>query len=240
MRKSRNVSTKLLAGLTASLLMFCVPVVAQASTTPTKSATVAVQAASQAKVTTKQLKAKIVSVSYNEDTLNFSYKIQFTNTSSEKITKAKIRTVSSLGEDVVRDKTVTLNLAAGKSKTVTVSLGKIVDNPGKENCSVKVQKIWCEEKPSAKQLKASLVKVSYNENTMNFSYKIQFTNNSSVKITKAKIRTVSSLGEDVVRDKTITLNLAAGKSKTVTVSLGKIVDNPGKENCSVKVQKIYY
>ena len=122
MRKSRNVSTKLLAGLTASLLMFCVPVVAQASATPTKAATVAVQAASQAKVTTKQLKAKIVSVSYNEDTLNFSYKIQFTNTSSEKITKAKIRTVSSLGEDVVRDKTVTLNLAAGKSKTVTVSL----------------------------------------------------------------------------------------------------------------------
>ena len=65
MRKSRNVSTKLLAGLTASLLMFCVPVVAQASATPTKAATVAVQAASQAKVTTKQLKAKIVSVSYN-------------------------------------------------------------------------------------------------------------------------------------------------------------------------------
>ena len=142
MRKSRNVSTKLLAGLTASLLMFCVPVVAQASATPTKAATVAVQAASQAKVTTKQLKAKIVSVSYNQDTLNFSYKIQFTNTSSEKITKAKIRTVSSLGEDVVRDKTITLNLAAGKSKTVTVSLGKIVDNPGKENCSVKVQKIY--------------------------------------------------------------------------------------------------
>ena len=142
MKRNHTVSCKLLVGFLAFMLMICTPEFAQAAAVKAETTTVAAKTAVKKKPSVKQLKTKLVSVSYDSRKAKLYYKIKFTNKSSVKITKAKTRTVTSLGEDVVCDKTVTLNLKPNTSRTIKVCIGMTVQKASKRDCSVKVLKYW--------------------------------------------------------------------------------------------------
>lgn len=142
MKRKSSVFSKLLLGMLAVLLVFSTPDFAYAGSLNEQPVVAVAKASGSKKPSVKQLKATLVSVSYVSKNANLYYKVKFTNKSSVKITKAKIHTEMSLDETVVRDKTVTLNLAPNKSKTVKIYMDKVVQNPGKKGCSLKVTKLW--------------------------------------------------------------------------------------------------
>ena len=145
MKRKTKGSWKPLLGILAIMLAFGTLNFASISTLDVESVAVTAQTAKAGNPAASGLKADIVSVSYVDENLKLYYKVKFTNESSVKITKAKIKTKTVLGETVVRNKTVTLNLEPGESKTVKIYIDRVVDNPGKEGCSLKVKKVWCEE-----------------------------------------------------------------------------------------------
>lgn len=142
MRTKHNISCKLMLGILAFMLIFCTPDFVQAAAVNVNTTAVVAQTAKAKKPVTKQLKAQIVSVSYNPKTMKLYYNVKFTNKSSVKITKVKIRTMSSLCEDIIKDRTVTLNLKPNQSKTVKIYISKVIDKPEKRDCSIKVLDFW--------------------------------------------------------------------------------------------------
>ena len=142
MKTKHNVFCKLLPGILAFMLIFCTPDFVQAATVNTKATATAAQTVKAKKSITKQLKAPIVSISYNPKTMKLYYNVKFTNKSSVKITKAKIRTISNLCEDIIKDRTVTLNLKPNQSKTVKIYVSQVIDKPGKKDCSIEVLDCW--------------------------------------------------------------------------------------------------
>lgn len=144
MKRITKVSRKPLLGILALMLMFCTPDFAKAATLDAEPVASAAQMVEAESVTASQLKAELVSVTYVDNNLKLYYTVKFTNESSVKITKAKVKATVELGETVVRNKKVTLNLAPGESKTVKFLITRVVDNPGKEGCSLKVKKFWYE------------------------------------------------------------------------------------------------
>ena len=145
MKRKTKVSWKPLLSILAIMLAFGVLNFSGISTFDVESVAVTAQTAKAGNSAVSGLKADLVSVSYVDENLKLYYKVKFTNESSVKITKAKIKTKTDLGETVVRNKTVTLNLEPGESKTVNIYIDRVVDNPGKEGCSLKVKKVWSEE-----------------------------------------------------------------------------------------------
>ena len=145
MKRKTKLSWKPLLGILAIMLASGTLNFARISTFDVESAAVTARIAKAGNSAASGLKADLVSVSYVDENLKLYYKVKFTNESSVKITKAKIKTKADLSETVVRNKTVTLNLEPGESKTVKIYTDRVVDNPGKEGCSLKVKKVWCEE-----------------------------------------------------------------------------------------------
>lgn len=142
MKRRNRVSYKLLAVMIATLLMFSASEFAYATILNEKSVVDITQVSGSEKPSVKQLKAKLLSVSYVSKNAKLYYKVKFTNKSSVKITKAKIHTEIRMCETVARDKIITLNLAPNKSTTVNIYMGKLVERPEKNICSLNVKKLW--------------------------------------------------------------------------------------------------
>ncbi len=88
-------------------------------------------------------------------------------------------------------------------------------------------------KPTVSQIKASVTKIQYQEERPTKVYiTAKFKNTSKFTVKSVKVRMVWEIAEEVVRYKTVTLNLKPGASKTVRIDAGPCIEKP--DSCKIK------
>ena len=88
-------------------------------------------------------------------------------------------------------------------------------------------------KPTVSQIKASVTKIQYQEERPNKVYiTAKFKNTSKFTVKSVKVRMSWEMAEEVVRTKTVTLNLKPGAAKTIRIDAGPCIDKP--DSCKIR------
>lgn len=150
------------------------------------------------------------------------------NITIKKLRSSNRKVVDVLGGFLIAKKTGTAKVTAivnGQRKNITVTVGK---------------KSVSKPKPTAKQIQVSATGYKYYPDSRKMYIQTRIKNQSKRTITKMKLRFTIPINESVVVTKTFTVNVKAGKTKTMSLYVGnKLIDRPtGK--VKVKCVKFWY
>ena len=170
--------------------------------------------------------AKSISLKVGDTTMFSSYvfKTGGGSITIKKVKSSNKKIVDAAGGFIIAKKPGTAKVSAlvnGKRRTITVIVGK-----------------KSAPKPTLKQLQVKVTGYKYYPTSGKTYYRTKFTNKSKSTITKVKLKFTMTINETMTRTKTFKVNIKPGKTKTMTLNIGKLIADPS--NIKVKCLRIWY
>ena len=170
--------------------------------------------------------AKSISLKVGDTTMFSSYvfKTGGGSITIKKVKSSNKKIVDAAGGFIIAKKPGTAKVSAlvnGKRRTITVIVGK-----------------KSAPKPTLKQLQVKVTGYKYYPTSGKAYYRTKFTNKSKSTITKVKLKFTMTINETMTRTKTFKVNIKPGKTKTMTLNIGKLIADPS--NIKVKCLRIWY
>ena len=155
---------------------------------------------------------------------NYVFKTGGGNITIKKIKTSNRKIVDAVGGFIIAKKPGTAKVSAlvnGKRRVITVIVGK-----------------KAAPKPKLNQLQVKVKGYVYYPTSGKTYYTTQFTNKSKSTVTKVKLQFSMTINERMTRTKTFKVNIKPGKTKTMTLDIGKLISDPS--NIKVKCLRFWY